>query len=161
MGKANKPPVRKTPAERCDFVFAAIKREGGRLTPTRREAVRVLCEATSPLSVQDLHDLVVVAAPSDLSTQYRLINELQRLDLVKAVEVSGQSSPGYVVHLPGESNDLLVCVRCGHYVWLEEAAELRRLEERIARKMHFEQLSHELRLNGVCEPCQETPDPAK
>jgi Fe2+ or Zn2+ uptake regulation protein len=87
------------------------------------------------------------------------MNELQRLDLVKAVEVPGQSMPGYVVHLPGESNDLLVCVRCGHYVWLEEAAEIRKLEERVAKKMKFGELSHELRLNGVCEPCQETSDP--
>lgn len=159
MGKA-KQPLKMTPAERSDFIFAAIKREGGRITPARSEAVRVLCEATSPVSVQDLHDLVGGAAPSDLSTQYRLINELVRLDLVKAVEVSGQSAPGYVVHLPGESNDLLVCVRCGHYVWLEEAAEIRRLEERIAQNLKFEKLSHELRLNGVCEPCREFPDPA-
>jgi len=159
MGESNNS-ARMKASERYDFVLAALRREGRRITPTRREAARVLCEATSPLSVQALHDLVVLVAPSDLSTQYRLINELVRLDLVKAVEVSGQSAPGYVVHLPGESNDLLVCVRCGHYVWLEEAAEIRRLEERIAAKLKFERLSHELRLNGVCEPCRESPEPA-
>lgn len=128
------------------------------MTKARREAISILCAANAPISVQELHDEVVRSATSDLSTQYRLMNELLRLDLVKAVEVSGQPMPGYVVHLPGESNDLLVCVSCGQYVWLEEAAEIRRLEERIAKKMNFGNLSHELRLNGVCEPCRESPE---
>ncbi len=151
-------PVQLSVEERCDYIFSVFQREKSRLTKARREAIRVLCSATSPMTVQELHEEVVRTASSDLSTQYRLMNELQRLDLVKAVEVPGQPIPGYVVHLPGESNDLLVCVRCGHYVWLEEAAEIRRLEERIASKMKFGKLSHQLRLNGVCEPCQETPD---
>ena len=153
-------PVQLSVEERCDFIFTVFQREGNRLTNARREAIRILCSANSPISVQELHEQVLQGASSDLSTQYRLMNELQRLDLVKAVEVRGQSMLGYVVHLPGESNDLLVCNRCGQYVWLEEAAELRRLEERIAEKMKFGKLSHELRLNGVCEPCQEAPDPA-
>ena len=148
--------VQRSVEERCDYVFSVFQREGNRLTMARREAIRVLCAAASPVSVQKLHDEVLQTTSSDLSTQYRLMNELVRLDLVKAVEVAGQSMPGYVMHLPGESNDLLVCVRCGHYVWLEEAAELRRLEERIAQKMKFGNLSHELRLNGVCEPCQDS-----
>ena len=153
-------PVQRSVDERCDYIFSVFQREGSRLTVPRREAIRALCSASSPMSVQELHDEVVRTTSSDLSTQYRLMNELQRLDLVKAVEVRGQSMPGYVVHLPGESNNLLVCVRCGHYAWLEEPAEIRRLEERIAQNMKFGKLSHELRLNGVCEPCQETPDAA-
>lgn len=148
--------VKRSVQERCEYVFSVFQREGNRLTTARREAIRVLCAAEAPVSVQELHDEVLRTTTSDLSTQYRLMNELVRLDLVKAVEVSGQSMPGYVMHLPGESNDLLVCVRCGHYVWLEEAAEMRRLEERIAQKMKFGNVSHELRLNGVCEPCQDS-----
>ncbi|MBG86271.1 MAG: hypothetical protein CMO80_05150 [Verrucomicrobiales bacterium] len=153
-------PIQRTFDERCEYVSSVLQDAGNRLTKSRREAIRVLCSADAPMSIQDLHEEVVRTASSDLSTQYRLMNELQRLDLVKAVEMRGQPNPGYVVHLPGESNDLLVCTKCGQYAWLEEAAEIRRLEERIAKKMKFGKLSHELRLNGVCEPCQETPDPA-
>lgn len=139
---------------RLSHILAVFQRHGMRLTQLRRRAIQRLCAATAPLTVQQLHEHVARDQPTDLSTTYRLVNDLVAAGLVKAVAVAGQTVPGYIVHLPGESNDFVACVTCGSLTWLEDLAELRALERRLASELHFRGLTHELALRGQCEPCQ-------
>jgi Fe2+ or Zn2+ uptake regulation protein len=124
------------------------------LTQVGRRAIQDLCAAAAPLTVQQLHEHIARDQPTDLSTTYRLVNDLVGAGLVKAVQIAGQTVPGYIVHLPGESNDFVACVTCGSLTWLDDLAELRALERRLATQMHFRGLTHELTLRGQCEPCQ-------
>lgn len=139
---------------RLSHILAVFRRHGMRLTQVRRRAIQQLCSATAPLTVQQLHELVARDQPSDLSTTYRFVNDLAENGVVKAVQIGGQTVPGYIVHLPGESNDFVACVSCGSLTWLDDLAELRALERRLATQMHFRGLTHELTLRGQCEPCQ-------
>ena len=141
---------------RLSHILAVFRSQGMRLTQARRRAIQELCAANAPLTVQQLHELVARDRPSDLSTTYRLVNDLAENDIVKAVQLAGQTAPGYIVHLPGESNDFVACVTCGSLTWLDDLAELHALERRLAQKLHFRGLTHELTLRGQCEPCQHT-----
>ena len=64
--------------------------------------------------------------------------------------------PGYVMHLPGETEDYVACTDCGSVEWIENLAELKKIEQELMQKLHFKATSHELRLTGVCEPCQKS-----
>ncbi len=139
---------------RLSHLLAVFRRSGMRLTQVRRRAIQELCAANAPLTVQQLHELVARDQPSDLSTTYRLVNDLAETGVVKAVQLVDQTVPGYIVHLPGESNDFVACVSCGSLTWLEDLAELLALERRLAKQMNFRGLTHELTLRGQCEPCQ-------
>jgi len=131
-----------------------MRRRGLRITAARRAEVRVLCEATEPLSVQQLYRRVHQQVRADPSTTYRFVNELVEAGLLKAVQLPGLSVPGYALHRPGSGEDFVCCKDCGSLTWLKDLEEIRALEQRLARELHFKGLSHQLRLLGRCEPCQ-------
>jgi len=139
---------------RLSHLLATFRQRRMRLTQARRRAIQNLCAATAPLTIQQLHERVAHDEPTDLSTIYRLVNDLIAADLVKRVQQAGQTVPGYIVHLPGESNDFIACVTCGSLTWLQDLAELRALEGRLTSELHYRGLTHELALRGQCVPCQ-------
>ena len=143
-------------SRRLSHILKVLRHQGMKLTSARLRAIQELCAAGSPMTVQELHEIVVREQPSHLSTIYRLVNCLAENGVVKAVRLAGQTVPGYIVHLPGESHDFVACVTCGSLTWLDDLAELHALERRLAQELHFQGLTHELTLQGQCEPCQQT-----
>lgn len=156
---AIKPPKPPNPestlaTRRLSHILEVFRHSGMRLTQVRRRAVQRLCGAASPLTAHQLHENLTRYKPIDLSTTYRLVHDLINARVIKGVHVAGQTAPGYIVHLPGESNDFVACVTCGSLTWLDDLAELRALERQLADQLHFRSLTHELSLRGQSEPCQ-------
>ena len=108
------------------------------------------------MSIQQLYQRVAERVQTDVSTVYRFINGLVEAGLVRSINLPTSGVQGYSLQMPGESSDFVTCVDCGSFTRLNELKELRELEERLAKELHFESLSHELRLAGRCEPCQQT-----
>ena len=140
---------------RIDWLTRRMRQCGMRLTVVRRVEVEVLCEADGPIPIQGLYERVAQRVHTDLSTVYRFINGLLEAGLVVAQKMPTSDLLGYSVQMPGDSKDFVTCLDCGSFTRLDELKELRDLEERLARELHFQGLSHELRLAGRCEPCQQ------
>jgi len=140
---------------RVGWRLAELHRHGLRATAIRRATVHALSAAAEPLTVRQLYQRVRVDLRIDLSTIYRFVNELADAGLLKAVHLPGTSVPGYALHWPGSGEDFVCCEACGSLTWLEDLEEIRALERRLARELHFRGLSHQLRLVGRCKPCQQ------
>ncbi len=123
------------------------------MTRARRMAIEILAEASAPLTVQQFHALITSRLEADPSTSYRLVHDLVELGVLKAVRLPHQLVPSYAVHLPEAGGDYITCTECGALTWLDDLAEIRALEQRLARQMHFRGLSHELHLVGLCAEC--------
>lgn len=139
---------------RLSQILRVFRQRHMRLTPVRLRAMQVLSAAATPITVQQLHERLLRYRRINPATTYRLVHDLVDIGVVKGLPVTGRTATGYVVHLPGETNDFVACLGCGALIWLEDLAELRALERRLAKELHFGSLTHELTLRGRCEPCQ-------
>ena len=83
---------------------------------------------------------------------YRILDELERLQLVQRVEV-GQGMVGYERARPVEEHHHhLVCVSCGRVTPFSDAG-LERAIERLSGAIPLAVAEHEIVLRGACRDC--------
>ncbi|MDX1931714.1 MAG: Fur family transcriptional regulator [Capsulimonadales bacterium] len=146
-------------------MLGLLKAQGYRVTGPRRALLRLLAQATKPLSVQEIHAAVnPPGTKSDdreeeinLVTVYRFANLLVDLGIARRVEF-GQ---GYYRYERAESQDgphhhHLVCERCGR---IEEfqGCEIGNLTLRLEQESGFRVERHQLEVFGTCPQCQTLP----
>ncbi|MBO0784135.1 MAG: transcriptional repressor [Ktedonobacteraceae bacterium] len=130
-----------------------LRKLGYRLTPQRYMILSVIQEAQEHLTVEQITERVQQRNPFvSLSTVYRTLELLKKLDLVRESRLSGEQ-PHYEV-AGDQAHHHLVCRRCHATLHLDEQL-LGNLHEELQEKYHFYGLSLSLVASGYCTACWE------
>ncbi len=149
----------------CERAEGPFRRNGIRMTLTRRVIIEALDDADGFLSAEDLYMLVRDEYPGiGVATVYRTLQLLEDLAMVHRIE-TGDGRARYAMNRePSESGEvpgnevILICDRCGEIIRQPgaEAKMLPLFEElsRGAEKEHrFRTGRRTLQIHGTCAAC--------
>lgn len=128
-----------------------LRKKGYRLTPQRYMILSVIQEAQGHVTVEQISERVQQRNPYvSLSTIYRTLELLKKLDLIRESRLAGDQ-----VHYEaarGLAHHHLVCRRCHTTIHLDETL-LGNLNERLQEEYRFHGLALNLVAAGYCDEC--------
>lgn len=131
----------------------SLRASGYKLTRPRRAVIHALVSASSPLTINDLHERAQQTAEDvGLVTIYRTLELLLNLSLARPVHI-GHNCHGYALATPGHTHHL-ICQRCNRVVEIE-GCDLDSFLDRVAGQTGYRITGHWLELVGLCAACQE------
>ena len=138
-------------AASVDEVLALVRRQGGRVTSSRRLLLRALFEANGHRTAEELAAEVHAQAPDvHLSTIYRNLDELERLGVIVHAHL-GHGPATY--HLATHAHGHFVCEGCG--AMIEAPDELFGGLARVAKaEFDFTIDPHHFAVLGRCAACR-------
>lgn len=129
-------------------ILKTLKESGYKITPQRREIIRILCSASRPQSAYEIYRGVQGSFPEvSLDTVYRNLRLLCKLGL--ALQIAAGSAHSDLFELSTDHHHHLVCVECG-LTYCLPGCPLAGLEVG-----EFKVLNHVLEVYGLCADCQE------
>jgi Fur family ferric uptake transcriptional regulator len=137
----------------CEQIFRKYLRERGyRLTPQRSAILSVLHDVQGFVTADDIHDRAHRACPAvDVSTVYRTLDLLQKLDLVSSIE-GGDGQRRYEllgIHGP---HIHLTCQSCGKVIAADTSAATEFAALLLTRYCFHAHVDH-LSVPGLCDDC--------
>jgi Fe2+ or Zn2+ uptake regulation protein len=150
VGEDPPPAAPSDTAASVEEVLALVRRQGGRVTSSRRLLLRALFDARDHRTAEELAAEVQELAPDvHLSTIYRNLDELERLGVVVHAHL-GHGPATY--HLATAAHGHFVCEDCG--AMIEAPDELFRGLARSARaEFGFTIDPHHFAVLGRCADC--------
>lgn len=138
-------------ATRAQRVLAANNRHTG---AARKAVVELLDSQSCALSAIEIEDALRSGErPVGRASVYRILDELERLNLVQKVQV-GQSMARYEPVRSGEDHHHhLVCDNCGMVTPFTDP-QLERAIESLSRRIPMRVDEHEIVLHGACPDCR-------
>jgi Fe2+ or Zn2+ uptake regulation protein len=131
-----------------------LRKRGYRLTPQRYMILSVIQEANEHLSIEKITERVQARNPYvNLSTVYRTLELLKKLDLVRESRLPGEQP--YYEAVDGQAHHHLVCLRCRATIHLDEKL-LGNLHKDLEEKYAFHSLALNLVATGYCTSCWHT-----
>lgn len=130
------------------------KMDSARLSRGSAMVLRILRNTPGLHTAKEIHDLLRkdfdIDAPG-LTTVYRSLETLLKLQLVQGVSLEGEKS--YESIAPGEHHHHLICMSCHESIHLDECF-VDDMRSRIEGRHGFEVRRHVLELFGLCPDCQ-------
>jgi len=125
-------------------------REGGfRITPQRIAIVDYVLNTEDHPTAERIHNVVKKKYPMvSLSTVYKTLDLLRQRQLVKQIEIGGES------HFDGHMGEHinLICIKCGKIEDVDE--DLKEIRARAARKSKYQIVNGSFELFGYCSACK-------
>jgi Fur family ferric uptake transcriptional regulator len=130
-----------------------LRRESRKLTGPRQAILEVLRQQSHPLSNKE----ILACLPDricDLATIYRSMHLLETMGMVKRYDL-GDGAARFELLSEGDDghHHHLVCTRCAGVVEIEECFTSE-LQESIAARSGFREITHKLEFFGLCPACQ-------
>jgi Fe2+ or Zn2+ uptake regulation protein len=145
--------ARKTSEQRLAWALETCRRLRLRLTPTRRAILGCLSERRTPATLEAIAAADGVRGGCDATTVYRTLTLFKEAELVRLVS-SPRKQSCFLLNVPGEGGNLLVCRNCGETVELPllpaSAGDIRRL---IAQQ-GFAPDQWDCVVHGLCQRCE-------
>jgi Fur family transcriptional regulator, ferric uptake regulator len=126
--------------------------EGLRRTRALSDVLSILIQACQPITLGDIADSKALASGADKATVYRLLIKLEQHGLIRRLGLHDRAAY-YIINLPGEHHDYLICNGCGCIERLDLACPVQTLEKTIAKNSGFQRIYHELTFYGQCPDC--------
>jgi Fur family transcriptional regulator, ferric uptake regulator len=138
-------------SERAQRVLAESRHHSG---GARRAVVELLASQPCALSALEIEDALRAGNRRvGRASIYRILDELERLDLVQKVQV-GQAMTRYEpVRGDVGHHHHLVCDSCGAVMPFTDP-ELERAIQKTSRRVPIDVAVHEIVLHGACEECR-------
>ena len=128
-----------------------LRKRGYRLTPQRYMILSVIQEAREHLTIDQITERVQLRNPYvSLSTVYRTLELLKKLDLIRENRLAGEQP--YYEAAEGQAHHHLVCRRCHMTIHLDETL-LGDLHEQLQAQYHFHNLTLDMVAAGYCSSC--------
>jgi Fur family ferric uptake transcriptional regulator len=120
----------------------------------RRAVLELLDSQTCALSAIEIEDALRTGErPVARASIYRILDELERLNLIHKVEV-GQAMARYEpLRADSEHHHHLVCDNCGTVIPFTDTRLERAIQE-LSRRVPMRVAEHEIVLRGECEDCR-------
>jgi Fur family transcriptional regulator, ferric uptake regulator len=137
-------------AKRAQRVLAENKHHTG---AARRAVLELLDSQTCALSAIEIEDALRASRrPVARASIYRILDELERLDLIHKVQV-GQSSARYEPIRGGDGHHHhLVCDNCGTVIPFTDPG-LENAIQKLSARVPMRVAEHEIVLHGECQAC--------
>jgi Fe2+ or Zn2+ uptake regulation protein len=130
----------------------ALRRNGGRITASRRSLLRLLEESPRPLGPRELHrELHRAGVRVDRVSVYRNVSTLLELGLLH--RVLGSTAVRPCKERERRCHHAIVCTGCGRAREFHSVA-LERALSGVRRNTRYRVLGHLLELRGLCRRCQ-------
>jgi len=133
-------------------IASTLSKQGYRLTPQRLMILEAIENSDDHISAEEMYAQVVARYPNvNISTVYRTLELLKRLELVTETDLGGSrfryhpSDKGHHHHL--------ICRQCGTMIDLDESL-LGPLEEALLKQHNFEADLRHLAISGLCSQCR-------
>jgi len=133
-------------------ITSTLSKKGYRLTPQRLMILEAIENSDDHISAEEMYAQVVARYPNvNISTVYRTLDLLKRLELVTETDLGGgryryhPSNKGHHHHL--------VCRQCGTIIDLDESL-LKPLGEALLEQHNFEADLRHLAISGLCAQCR-------
>ncbi len=134
--------------------ISELKDRGYKITPQRREILRVLIEAKGHQSAQEVHDGIRERFPDvSLDTVYRNLRLLTELGLVNQVNFKSTEVGRFELDDKEAHHHHLVCLGCGRVLQLDYCPIGTR-EASGAGFGDFRVVDHAFEVYGYCGECQ-------
>ena len=138
--------------DRFEDIISALRADGKRVTVAKRAVARVLVEQPEHLSAEEITRAAQhYAADVSPSTVYRILEELERLDLVVHAHVGHAAT---VYHLAGAVHGHLVCTNCGATIEIP-SRHFDALSGDLFKSYGFRLERHHVAIAGLCARCRE------
>lgn len=137
--------------ERAGDIITKLSKKGYRLTPQRMMVLTAIENSDNHISAEEIYAQVVAKYPHvNISTVYRTLELLKRLDLVTETDLGG----GRVRYHPADKghHHHLVCQECGKIIDLDESL-LSSLKSMLRREYRFSADLRHLAIFGRCADC--------
>lgn len=142
-----------------DQILTTLKARGERLTRARRLIIELFVHRESPVSADDIRAaLIKKKVTVNKTTVYRELDFLLTTGFIRPVYLAGKSKY-YELALVGEHHHHVVCRDCGRVEDVElDGVEklLAPLEKKLAKKIEFADVRHNLEFFGWCGKCRRT-----
>jgi Fur family ferric uptake transcriptional regulator len=130
-----------------------VRQHGFRVTRQRAIILQVLCELDGHVSAEEVFNQVSLHRRDvDLSTVYRTLETLHKLDIVSQTDL-GHGCTEYEI-VGRRPHHHLVCQYCGQIIELKDAY-LAPIAESIRKDFAFDLASSHFAIFGVCDACRE------
>lgn len=136
-----------------DQAAAELVNAGYRRGGAREAVIELLDKQTCALSAVELEDALRRSKGRSVgrASVYRILEELERLELVSRIEV-GQSLSRYEAVRPEHHHHHMVCHSCGQVLPFSDP-DLERSIANVVRKVDFTVSDHDVTLHGSCADC--------
>ena len=133
---------------------ARLREKDRRVTGPRQAILDVLRRHANPLTNKEIH-AALGTADYNLATVYRTVRAIEQLALVTRADF-GDGVARYELVTDGEAHHHhhLVCTACSTVVEVEDCFPSE-LEQELARRHGFRDVTHRLEFFGRCPRCQE------
>lgn len=129
-----------------------ILEDGGyKVTKGRLLIFRLLRNHHEPQAIASL--VVASSKQIDRVSVYRIIELYEKLGIVKRIHIGWK----YKLELSDiflDHHHHISCLKCGRIVAIEEDDEIEKLIKKLGDRSGFNQISHQLELQGYCRECQ-------
>lgn len=130
-----------------------LRGAGHKLTPQRREILRVLIHAGAPMSALAVTSRVKETYPSlSPDTVYRNLAMLTTTEMVTQINLQHKGTALFEFQGEGHHHHA-VCLECGKSFCVE-ACPLPKVFPLPAEDQHFQVVSHAFEIYGYCSSCQ-------
>ena len=147
-----------TPITKETEVFTGyLKEKDLKLTEQRKIILDAFLNIETHVTAEELYNkLKPNNANIGVATVYRTLRLLCECGIANELKF-GDGVARYE-HLFGhEHHDHLICIRCGKYTEVCDPA-IEELQNKLAKKNHFQVLRHRMELYGICEDCSSEKD---
>ena len=134
-------------------LISQLSEQGYRLTPQRMLVLSAIANSDHHISAEEIYAQVVAKYPYvNISTVYRTLDLLKRLDMVTETDLGG----GRVRYHPVDKghHHHLVCQECGAIIDLDESV-LSSLQNQLLREYKFSADLRHLAIFGRCANCNQ------
>lgn len=129
-----------------------LRSAGLRCTHRREIILRVLEQAETPMTADEIHALAAKEDKMGLSTAYRVLSQLTDCGLLLKND-GGDGRFYYQLNSPQSHKHTLHCVVCGCVVPIA-GCPLGALEERLCKETGYIIMGHSLAFTGICPNCR-------
>ena len=138
---------------KTETIFSNLKRNGHRLTKTRKAVVSALLASEAPLAAFDLKTALLKGDMEvNKTTVYRELAFLVKHGVIHEIQF-GDGKTRYRV-CPAGHHHHAICVRCNRVDEILMKNDLAAHEKRLGRLMNFKVLRHTLEFFGLCGACK-------
>ncbi len=136
--------------------YEILREKGHRLTPQRLLILKIIYNADSHISAEEIYDKLHTFYPyTNISTVYRTLELLKELDLVNETDF-GDGRARYHSAEKGHHHHL-ICRRCNKITDLDESV-LYPLKDTLLHDYGFKADLRHLAISGECKDCREKRD---